>query len=123
LNQVTRSREREILDERGVPDELVQRGYRDLAAIHRWLGDERVILDAIRRDPLPVRRILDVGCATGLVTARVARKLGVEAVGSDIRPRPRIPAPVLIVEADACRDPLPYADVAFSMHLAHHLDA
>lgn len=106
-----------------VSDELVGRAYRDLAAIHYWLGDERFMVSAIRRDPLPVRRILDVGCATGIVLQRVGRKLGVDAVGADIQPRPAVAEPVPIIRADACRDALPEADVAFCMHLGHHLSA
>jgi SAM-dependent methyltransferase len=113
--------ETEILDENGVPDELVGRAYRDLARIHGWLGDTRCIVTAIRRDPLPVRRILDVGCATGLVLQEVGRRLGVEVVGADINPHPAIAAPVPILRADALCDSLPFADVAFSMHLCHHL--
>jgi SAM-dependent methyltransferase len=79
------------------------------------------MIGAIRRDPLPVRRILDVGCATGLVSQRVGRALGIEVVGADIRPRPAVAAPIPIVGANACFDPLPVADVAFCMHLGHHL--
>lgn len=116
-----RRNETEILDGPDVPDELVQRAYRDIAAIHHWLGDVRFMIGAIRHDPLPVRRILDVGCATGLVLQQVGRKLGVEVVGADIHPRPAVAAPIPIVRADACLDPLPIADVAFCMHLGHHL--
>ena len=116
-----RKNETEILDRNGVPDELVARAYRDLARIHRWLGDTNVIVRAISQDPLPVRRILDVGCATGLVLHEVQRRLGVEVIGVDINPHPCIAAPVPILQADALRDPLPLADVAFSMHLGHHL--
>ncbi len=120
---MVRSNQSEILDGPDVPDELVQRAYRDIAAIHRWLGDERFMIRAIRRDPLPVRRILDVGCATGIVLQRVGRKLGVEMVGADIQPRPAIAAPIRIVRADARFDPLPKADVAYCMHLGHHVSA
>jgi SAM-dependent methyltransferase len=116
-----RKNETEILDHNSVPDELVARAYRDLARIHRWLGDTNSIIRAISQDPLPVRRVLDVGCATGLVLQEVQRKLGVEVIGVDINPHPCIAAPVPILQADARRDPLPPADVAFSMHLGHHL--
>ena len=112
----------EILDEECVPIELVERAYRDIARIHRWLGDIRLMVREIGRDPLPVHRILDVGCATGLVLQDVAQRLGVEAVGADIRPYPSIAAPIPIHQADALRDCLPRADVAFCMYLGHHLD-
>lgn len=111
----------EILDQRGISEILVQQAYRDLARIHRWLGDTRSIVKSIRRDPLPVHRILDVGCSTGFVLEEVGHRLGVDVVGTDISPHPRIAAPVPIIQADARCDPLPSADVAFSMHLGHHL--
>jgi SAM-dependent methyltransferase len=118
---VVRKNESEILDQDGVPEELVERAYRDLARIHHWLGDTRFIVNAIRRDPLPVHRILDVGCGTGLVLEEIAHRLGVEVVGAEISPHPSIAAPVPIVKADAVRDPLPSAEIAFSMCLGHHL--
>jgi SAM-dependent methyltransferase len=79
------------------------------------------MVGAIRRNPWPVRRILDVGCATGLVSDDVGRKLGVEAFGVDLNPRQSAGASVSMIRADAVRDLLPCADVAFSMHLGHHL--
>src|SRR3954447_3372653 len=106
-----RSNQTEILDGADVSSELILRAYRDLAAIHRWLGDERFVIDAIRRDPLPVRRIVDVGCATGLVLHRVGRKLAVDVAGVDIRTHPDTNLAVPILRADACFDPLPAADV------------
>jgi SAM-dependent methyltransferase len=112
---------REILEDPAIPDDVAARAYRDIAAIHRWLGDIRVVTRAIRRDPLPVRRVLDLGCGTGLVLHRVARATGVEAVGVDIQPRARVSAPVKIIRADACTAVLPPADLAFCMHLCHHL--
>ena len=118
---MVRTNRTEILEEDGVPDELVARAYRDLARIHRWLGDTRFVAHAIRRDPRPVRRILDVGCGTGLVLEDVRRMTGAEAIGVELNPRPSLAAPVEIFQADAVRDPLPSADVAFSMHLGHHL--
>src|SRR5579863_2397426 len=108
----------EILDGDGLPDELVKRAYRDLARIHWWLGDTHC---AIREDPIPVRRILDVGCGIGSVMENIRDKLDVETVGVDVKPRSSINSAVRILQADAIRDPLPFADVAFSMHLGHHL--
>jgi SAM-dependent methyltransferase len=116
-----RENETEILDADGVPDELVERAFRDLARIHWWLGDTRFVIRAIREDPLPVHRILDVGCGTGSVLENIRRKLGVEAFGVDVKPRRSVCAAIPILQADAVRDSLPFADVAFSMLLGHHL--
>ncbi len=118
---MVREDQTEILEQKAVPDHLVERAYRDIATIHHWLGDTRLMVRAIRQDSLPVRRVLDVGCATGLVLEEVGRRLGIKVVGADINPHPSVAAPVPIVQADARRDPLPFADVAFSMHLGHHL--
>jgi SAM-dependent methyltransferase len=116
-----RQNESEILDQDDLPEELVERAYRDLARIHHWLGDTRFVVNAIRRDPLPVHRILDVGCATGLVLEEIGLRLGVEVVGAEINPHPAIAARVPIVKANAVHEPLPSAEVAFSMCLGHHL--
>jgi SAM-dependent methyltransferase len=117
-----RQDEPEMLDDTSLPQDLVNRAYRDMASIHRWLGDVRFMVRAIRADSTPVRRILDVGCGTGLVLQRVGRALNTQVVGVDIRPGLRCGAPVPIVRVDACRDPLPDADVAFCMYVCHHLD-
>ncbi len=109
----------ELLERGDLPDEVTERAYRDLAKIHRWLGDTSCILRAIRRDPYPVRRILDVGCGAGFVMKEVRDILGADVVGVDIKPT--ILAECAIYQADAVYEPLPSADVAYSMHLGHHL--
>lgn len=115
------SSETEILDEPNVPEHLVDRAYRDLTRIHRFLGDTRAIIAAIRRDPLPVRRVLDIGCARGGVLRHIQRRLAVDVVGVDRNPSATVNTPFPIVRADAIQDHLPTADVAFSMLVAHHL--
>jgi SAM-dependent methyltransferase len=102
-----------------LPDPVVARAYRDLTRLHRFLGDTGQIVRAIRRDPLPVRRVLDIGCGHGGVLQDVCRRTRVEGIGVDLRPP--LDAPVAIVRADAVRDPLPNADFAYSLCLAHHL--
>jgi SAM-dependent methyltransferase len=114
-----RSVESEILDGKGVREELVVRAYRELTGIHRLLGDTRSLVQALRRDPLPVQRVLDIGCGRGGVLEEVTRALGVEGVGIDISPPEAGSSRIL--KADAVCDPLPEADVAFSIHVAHHL--
>jgi SAM-dependent methyltransferase len=116
---VTRSRETEVLDTEPLPEPVVKRAYEDLTRLHRVLGNTRRIVREIRRDPLPVRRVLDIGCGHGGVMADIQRRLAVDVVGVDLRPPRNAALP--IVEADAVRDPLPHAEVAYSICLAHHL--
>ncbi len=120
IQQMVRESVEELLDGGNVPRKVAELAYRDLARIHRCLGDTRCIVRAIQGDRLPVRRILDIGCANGTVLRDVQRRLGVEAVGVDLQPLPPC-GPFPIVQADAVRDPLPKADVAYSMHTGHHL--
>ena len=115
------SSETEILDTTDVPEYLVDRAYRDLTRIHCFLGDTRAIIAAIRRDPLPVRCVLDIGCARGGVLRQIQRRLAVDVVGVDRNPSPSVHTPFPILRADAIHDGLPPADVAFSMLVAHHL--
>ena len=116
-----RKDQREILEQSGLSPDMVFAAYRDLAQVHHWLGDTAALVHAIRRDPKPVSRILDIGCGLGFVSHAVARELGVDVVGVDIRSHSFKGTPIDIVRADATRDPLPCADVAFSMNLGHHL--
>jgi len=111
-----RSQEREILDDPDVPEEIARQAYRELTGFQRRFGNTTFMVDAIRRDPLPVRRVMDIGCATGAVLAEICGELGVEGVGVDMAPRGEG-----VVRADAVCDSLPRVDVAFSMFLAHHL--
>lgn len=116
-----RSGEREAFEDPGLSEAVWERVHRDLTRVHRVLGDEMVILRALRRDPLPVRRVVDIGCGRGALLAKVRRTLGVEIVGVDLRP-PGRPGPVPILRADAVHDRLPECDVALCVFLAHHLD-
>lgn len=117
---MVRACEPELLDGDGVPQEMAARAYRDLTRLHRVLGDTAALARAIRRDPLPVRVVLDIGCGHGGVAADLQRRAGVEVIGVDLRPPPNAPVPV--VRADAVRDRLPRADVAYSLCMAHHLE-
>jgi SAM-dependent methyltransferase len=118
-----RSIDTEILDGNDVAEESAARVHRDITAIHRLLGDTRCIVWALRRDPLPVRRVLDIGCGYGGTLEEVTRALGIAGIGVDISPpgKGHSSTSQPIMRADAVRDPLPPADVAFSLHTAHHL--
>ena len=116
-----RSLETEYLDRTDLPEATVLRCYRQLTRIQALLGNTRAIVAALRRDPLPVRRVLDIGCASGGVLLAVRRKLAVEVLGIDLKPAPAPEIPVPILCADATRDLLPAADVAYCTCLAHHL--
>lgn len=114
-----RSFEREILEGNGIPEAAASRSYRELAIIHRLLGNTRYLIRALRNDPLPVRRVLDIGCGRGDVLGCVTRALGVEGIGIDLSTSQKGALPIL--KADAVHDLLPDADVAYSTFVAHHL--
>lgn len=116
-----RSGEREKFEDPGLPEEVWERVHRDLARVHRVLGDHAAILRALRSDALPVRRVIDIGCGRGALLARVRRALNVEVLGVELRP-PRRPGPVPILRADAVSERLPECDVALCLFLAHHLN-
>src|SRR5436853_7204070 len=108
-----RRNEAEILDGEDIPDDQATHAYLQLARVHRLIGDTALVVRAIRGDALPVRRILDIGCASGRVAEEVHHKLRVEVIGVDLNPRGLFNVRVPIVRADAVRDSLPDADVAF----------
>ena len=111
----------EIMDDPSLSEEDIQRTHRDLTRTHWWLGNTHAILRALTRDPLPVRRVLDVGCGRGDLLAEIRNRFGVDVIGVDLRPPGEEYAPVPILRADAVRDPLPKADIAVCVCLAHHL--
>lgn len=113
----------EILDGSNVPEESAARVHRDITAIHRLLGDTRCIVRALRRNSFPVRRVLDIGCGYGGTLEEVTRTLGITGIGVDLMTPTQGHSSTSqpIIRADAVRDPLPVADVAFSLHTAHHL--
>ncbi len=120
FSQQDRSAEREILDGPGIPEDVAARAYDELQRTHDWLGNTAAILRLLRRDPIEVCSVLDIGCGRGALLNRVRAQLGVEVIGFDLRPASGN-AGVPIVAGDAAKDPLPRADVALVICVAHHL--
>src|SRR6266481_10205341 len=76
----------EIIDNPELPDELMRDVHSDLTRTHRWLGNTAAIISALKRDPLPVRRVLDIGCGDGALLLEIRRRLRAEVIGVDLRP-------------------------------------
>ena len=97
-----RSRESEIIDDPSLPESELERAHRDLTRTHRWLGNTAVILAALKHDPFPVGRVLDIGCGHGGLLLEIRKRLGAEIVGVDLRTPSAAPVPM--VRADAVRE-------------------
>ena len=120
LGYLRRCVDTELLENHpSLPDDAVARAYRELQHTHRWLGNTAAVLRLLRRDPIPIRMVLDIGCGHGALLQEIRRRLGVEVIGFDLRPAPA--APVLILTGNAVTEPLPRADVAVAVCVAHHL--
>ena len=120
LGSLSRCFDTELLEDPSLPDDVVARAYRELHRTHYWLGNTAVILRLLRQDPIPIRSVLDIGCGHGALLQEVRRRLGAEVIGFDLRPAPAV-ALVPILTGNAVTDPLPRADVAVAVCLAHHL--
>lgn len=119
LGSLPRSADAEILDSNEVAEEERARAYQQLHRTHQWLGNTSAILRLLRRDPLPVRRVLDIGCGHGLLLQQIRRDTTADVIGFDLRAAPGAMLP--IVTGNAVSDPLPRADVALAVCMAHHL--
>ncbi len=114
----------EILETEDLSEEEVERSYRELNTLHRFLGNSRAVIRILRKQKvqnrLSMRSVLDIGCGRGALLANISKQLGVDVVGFDLR-RPSQNSPIRIMTGDATRDPLPKADVAICVMMAHHL--
>jgi SAM-dependent methyltransferase len=116
-----RSFDPEIIDDPNLPEETLSLVYRDLTRTHRFLGNIRALVLALRRNANPLRRVLDIGCGRGELLLEIQRRMGVEAIGVDVRVADTFRSGVPIMQADAVRDTLPSCDVALAVCVAHHL--
>ncbi|MBZ5591414.1 MAG: methyltransferase domain-containing protein [Acidobacteriia bacterium] len=111
----------EIMDDPQVPEHVRERFHHQLGFIQRLLGTHRAVLDALRSDAHPVRRVLDIGCGYGALLDEIRRALRVDVVGAELRAPRCNDLGIPIIEADATRDRLPDADVAVCVLVLHHL--
>jgi SAM-dependent methyltransferase len=120
LGSLGRSVDREMLEDPSLSEETVARAHRELQQTHRWLGNTAALLRLLRQDPMPIRRVLDIGCGHGGLLQEIRRRLGAEVIGIDLLPAPAA-TPVPILTGDAVTEPLPRADVAVAVYMVHHL--
>src|SRR6266566_624087 len=111
----------EIIDNPDLPDELIFEVHRDLTRTHRWLGNTAAIIAALKRDPLPIHRVLDIGCGNGGLLLEIRKRLRLDVIGVELRAPPPNLTTVPILEANAVRSRLPDSDVAVAVCVAHHL--
>lgn len=116
-----RADQTELLEDPSLPEDVVEKAYRDLARTQRLLGNSAAVFRQVRKTTLPVNRILDIGCGQGALLEQIRSRLGVDVVGFDLRPAPRS-ATVPILTGNAAVDPLPSADVALAVCVVHHLE-
>lgn len=118
---MVRSFDEEILDKGGLPAQEVARAHRGLLLTHTLLGNHRAILQALKSDEQPVRRILDIGCGDGALLEKIRGELQADVVGVDVQPPEQGGNPVPVLKLDAVRGALPDADVAVCVCMVHHL--
>jgi SAM-dependent methyltransferase len=114
----------EILETSHLSEDEFERSYRQLHTLHRFLGNTRALMELLKRQKeeqrRPLKRVLDIGCGRGALLREISSQLGTEGIGFDLHAAPR-QSEVLILQGDATRDPLPKADVAICVVMAHHL--
>jgi len=116
-----RSLEPEAMDSDDMPEGDRATFHRDLARVHRILGDLKPVLARIQRLPRPVGTVMDIGCGDGAALKQIRDATGAEVIGIDLRPPGKDVYGVPILRCDATCDELPRADVAISLLTLHHL--
>jgi len=99
--------------------DLRQDFHAELARLNRLLGNNKLILERLRRNP--PARVIDIGCGEGALLAEVRDAFGAEVTGVDLQACPGNPLGVKIIVGDATCIPLPPSDVALSVLTIHHL--
>jgi hypothetical protein len=66
----------ELLDELPKSDPHAQRSRVDLRRVNAWMGNARILANALRSIPTPVRRIVEIGAGDGTLLLDVAARLG-----------------------------------------------
>jgi SAM-dependent methyltransferase len=120
LGQMRRTDELELLELGNLSEEEVEQSYREMHILHRFLGNSRAVIRLLKKNRLGLRCVLDIGCGRGALLKDIARQLGTEVIGFDLRPEAH-ESSIRIVAGDATKDPLPKADVATCVVMAHHL--
>lgn len=116
-----RSLEPEIMDSFAGPPEVARKFYRDLALIHRLMGNGDQIIRRLAEDR-SFASVMDIGCGDGSLLLAIRDKLGIRDVtGVDLKPPDCMVPGIRIVQADATQDPLPPCDAAVCMMMLHHL--
>jgi 2-polyprenyl-3-methyl-5-hydroxy-6-metoxy-1,4-benzoquinol methylase len=111
----------ELMDVEQITAEELDLAYRQLDAVHGWLGNRRAVLRLLRDCPGgKPGRVLDIGCGQGALLREIRDRLGAEVAGFDLRPAPPgLGLPIAC--GNAATDSLPMADVAVCVAMAHHL--
>ena len=107
------------MDNPGVSQDIVHSFHADLARLNRLLGNNKYVIDLLRRNP--PGSVLDIGCGQGALLAEIRDTLGVVVKGVDLRASSNGNG-VVVQSADATRDPLPSSDLALCILTVHHLD-
>jgi SAM-dependent methyltransferase len=116
---MVRSQTPELMDDPAFAQDMRESFHMELARLNRMLGNDKLVIDRLRRTP--PKRVVDIGCGQGALLAAVRSATGAQVLGVDLHGDPRKRYGVEILEADATVSKLPECDVAVSVLTMHHL--